>query len=203
MVSLPYLWLTKRKSFSYLRVLKSFFSKNMDPLLADIDPSVAEGDEEQSGACYRCRDDIEHFRLKVRVSLYPNSPRNQFIFICNGSGEKSGEYIQFFGDYHRRRRRTFESGQQFGQRAVDRQCNFGLARETFQSPRGDFLPKSQRRRFPGTYFLKKVGLAEYLMSLLFAGKCAEKEVFQRCARSQKTSQNAFTTHFYLLRWRTL
>ena len=40
----------------------------MDPLLTDIDPSVAEGDEEQSGAYYRCRDDIEHFRLKVRVS---------------------------------------------------------------------------------------------------------------------------------------
>ena len=41
----------------------------MDPLLTDIDPSVAEGDEEQSGAYYRCRDDIENFRLKVRVSL--------------------------------------------------------------------------------------------------------------------------------------
>ena len=40
----------------------------MDPLLTDIDPSVAEGDEEQSGAYYRCRDDIENFRLKVRVS---------------------------------------------------------------------------------------------------------------------------------------
>ena len=40
----------------------------MDPLLTDIDPSVSEGDAEQSGACYRCRDDIEHFRLKVRVS---------------------------------------------------------------------------------------------------------------------------------------
>ena len=48
----------------------------MDPLLADIDPAVAEGDEEQSGACYRCRDDIEHFRLKVRVSLFkfPSKP---------------------------------------------------------------------------------------------------------------------------------
>ena len=46
---------------------------------------------------------------------------------------------------------------------------------------------------------------EYLMSLFFSftGKCAEKEVFQRCARSQEKSQNSFTTHFYLLGWRTL
>jgi len=39
----------------------------MDPLLADIDPSVAEGDEEHSGGYYRCRDDISNFRIKVRV----------------------------------------------------------------------------------------------------------------------------------------
>lgn len=39
----------------------------MDPLLAEIDPSVAEGDEEHSGGYYRCRDDISNFRLKVRV----------------------------------------------------------------------------------------------------------------------------------------
>ena len=59
----------------------------MDPLLTEIEPAVAEGDEEQSGAYYRCRDDIEHFRVKVRVSLsiwatcVPSFVKCFFIFL--------------------------------------------------------------------------------------------------------------------------
>ena len=132
----------------------------------------------------------------------------KILSLCLFQGKKSCCFVKFFGDNHRRRRRTFESVQQFGgQRPMDRQRDFRLARKTVQSQRGDFLPKSQRRRFSGTVnWTQNVAMGiEYLMILYFSlsGKCAEKEVFQRCARSQEKSQNSFTTHFYLLGWRTL
>ena len=74
----------------------------MDPLLADIDPSVAEGDEEHSGGYYRCRDDISNFRIKVRVrKVVPTSAssvtlrnvstsgkRPYFNYLCSINGEK-------------------------------------------------------------------------------------------------------------------
>ena len=65
----------------------------MDPLLAEIEPAVAEGDEEQSGAYYRCRDDIEHFRVKVRVSLV-------FKIFCYGFKKYLVHSIQGFQGYN-------------------------------------------------------------------------------------------------------
>lgn len=73
----------------------------MDPLLAtEIDPSVAEGDEEHSGGYYRCRDDISNFRVKVRirkvqvqssVSLTSNSDDEEEDLRSSPSGSNSSK----------------------------------------------------------------------------------------------------------------
>ena len=61
----------------------------MDPLLADIDPSVAEGDEEHSGGYYRCRDDISNFRIKVRVrKVVPTSASSVTLRNVSTSGKR-------------------------------------------------------------------------------------------------------------------
>ena len=67
----------------------------MDPLLADIDPSVAEGDEEHSGGYYRCRDDISNFRIKVRVrKVVPTSASSVTLRNVSTSGKRP--YLNYY-----------------------------------------------------------------------------------------------------------
>ena len=53
----------------------------------------------------------------------------------------------------------------------------GWQEKLFSPQEETFYQKAKEEDFQVRTSCRKVGLAEYLMSLLFAGKCAEKEVF--------------------------